>query len=90
MKGFGVKNQQTFFKDEISSRSVDDSHLEFDRRRKPPKRPFGLRSCSEGNHKRNHHKEVVRVGCEITNRCEGFGNTVAMLNPTQHLRMGKV
>jgi hypothetical protein len=47
MKGFRVMNPRKFSKDEVFLYGGDDSRSEIERIRKPPKRPFGLRSCSE-------------------------------------------
>jgi hypothetical protein len=33
--------------------------------------------AQKDNHKRNNHKEVVRVGCEVTIKCIGSRNPVA-------------
>jgi hypothetical protein len=48
MKGFGGKEPTKIPpRDEVLSHGGDGSQSEFEVARKPPKRPFGSRSCSE-------------------------------------------
>jgi hypothetical protein len=70
MKGFGVMNPPNFSRDEVLWAGGVNSHMRFEGGETRQEVNLAQGLAWKCNHQtRNHHKEVTRVGCEITNGC---------------------